>query len=206
MAIGEFDVQPLFVEPVFRMDMGDAISKKQISFLKNLPMLQNKTNLISDNLYIFEAPEMKSIKAAVQNALNIYADKIMCISQKLYVTQSWTLINPPGAGMHGHSHSNSIVSGSLYFADLPEPNANMVFDRHNGYQRLQILPDGNRQNLYNTPSNSVTPKTNEIILFSSSLQHYVEANQSTQTRHSIAFNTFMKGQLGSYRDVSELTL
>jgi len=25
-------------------------------------------------------------------------------------------------------------------------------------------------------------------------------------RHSIAFNTFLKGKLGDYRDVSELTL
>jgi hypothetical protein len=45
-----------------------------------------------------------------------------------------------------------------------------------------------------------------VLLFPSGLQHFVEPNQSVIPRHSIAFNTFLKGQLGDYRDVSELTL
>ena len=50
------------------------------------------------------------------------------------------------------------------------------------------------------------PKQDDVILFSSRLTHMVEPNASNQTRHSIAFNTFVKGKLGNYRDVSELTL
>ena len=46
----------------------------------------------------------------------------------------------------------------------------------------------------------------EVSLFPSGLQHFVEPNQSVTPRHSIAFNTFLKGQLGDNRDVSELTL
>jgi hypothetical protein len=34
----------------------------------------------------------------------------------------------------------------------------------------------------------------------------VEPNTSKNLRHSIAFNTFVKGKLGNYRDVSELVL
>jgi hypothetical protein len=52
----------------------------------------------------------------------------------------------------------------------------------------------------------VTPKQDDIFVFSSRLTHLVEPNASNQTRHSIAFNTFVKGKLGNYRDVSELTL
>ena len=66
MAIEEYEVQPLFAEPFFRTNIGHAISDEQIAFLKNLKMLQNKSNLISENLYIFEAPELKSVKDAVQ--------------------------------------------------------------------------------------------------------------------------------------------
>jgi hypothetical protein len=34
----------------------------------------------------------------------------------------------------------------------------------------------------------------------------VEQNTSSQPRHSIAFNTFVKGKLGNYRAVTELML
>ena len=50
-------------------------------------------NLISENLYIFEEPELESIKNAVQEVLDIYAGEVMCISQRLYVTQCWSLTN-----------------------------------------------------------------------------------------------------------------
>jgi uncharacterized protein (TIGR02466 family) len=205
MAI-EFDVKPLFAEPIFRCDIRSAISPEQVSFIQNLAMVSNQANLISENVYLFEEPEMASIKTAVQEALDTYANEVLCIPQQLYVTQSWSLINNPTIGMHGHSHSNSVVSGSLYYCELPEPNANMVFSRHRGYQQLELSPDRQKRNIYNATANSVEPKQGEVILFSSGLQHLVEKNKSAQPRYSIAFNSFIKGKLGSYRDVSELTL
>ncbi len=206
MALEEYEVQPLFAEPYFRTNIGHAISDEQIDYLKNLKMRQNKSNLISDNLYILEEPELKSIKDAVQEALNVYAQEVMGITQTLFVTQSWTLVNNPNVGMHGHSHSNSLISGSLYYCELPQPVASMFFDRHNTYQQLQLNPEQEKQNIFNTPLNVVTPETGEVILFSSGLQHFVEPNTSNQPRYSIAFNTFIKGKLGEFRDVSELTL
>ncbi len=206
MAIKEYEVQPLFAEPFFRTNIGHAISAEQVEFLKNLKMLQNKSNLISENLYIFEEPELKSVKDAVQEALDFYANDVMGITQKLYVTQSWTLVNNPNIGMHGHSHSNSLVSGSLYFCELPTPVSSMLFDRHNTYQLLQLIPERDKQNIYNTPMNIVTPEAGEVILFNSGIQHMVETNTSKKPRYSIAFNTFIKGQIGDFRDVSELTL
>lgn len=206
MAIENVDLQPLFAEPIFRGDISSAISDEQIEFIKNLKMVKNQANLISENLYIFEEPELASINEAVHQALRKYAREVMGIDQEVYVTQSWSLINNPTVGMHGHSHSNSVISGSLYYCDLPEPNAAMVFDRHRGYQQLELTPARERRNIYNTPVNVVHPKRGEIVLFASGLQHYVEANQSAEPRHSIAFNTFVRGKLGNFRDVSELVL
>ena len=206
MAIDNYEVEPLFAEPYFRADIGHAIDDEQIAFIKNLKMVINRTNLISENLYIFEEPELQSIKSAVQETLDIYAREVMGVTQELFVTQSWSLINHPNVGMHGHSHSNSVVSGSLYFCDLPSPGASMVFDKHKAYQQLELNPEKDKQNIYNTPINVVTPKKNEVILFSSGLQHFVEPNASSEPRYSIAFNSFIKGKLGNYRDVSELTI
>jgi uncharacterized protein (TIGR02466 family) len=206
MPIGHHEARPLFVEPYLRVDLGQAITGDQIEFVKSLKMVQNQVNLISENLYIFEEPELKSIKDAVREALQLYAREVMGIPHELYVTQSWSLINQPGVGMHGHTHSNSVVSGSLYFCEMPEPPARMIFDRHRTYQQLELLPQQGKVNLFNTTKNVVEPKQNELILFSSSIHHFVEPNGSTQPRYSIAFNTFVRGKLGSYRDVSELVL
>jgi uncharacterized protein (TIGR02466 family) len=201
-----YEVQPLFAEPFARFDLGHAISKEQVEFIKNLKMVPNHQNLISENLYIFEEPELASVKEAVHEALDIFAREVMGITQELYVTQSWSLINNPEIGMHGHSHSNSIISGSLYYTDLPAPGSNMIFDRYRSYQQLQFTPEREKHNIFNIPMNVVTPQTNDLILFSSGLQHFVETNHAAEPRHSIAINTFIRGKLGDYRDVSELTI
>jgi uncharacterized protein (TIGR02466 family) len=206
MAIKNYDIQPLFAEAYARADIGFAISDKQIAYLKNLKMVRNRVNLISENLYILDQPELRTIKEAIHEALDLYANKVMGISQKLYVTQSWSLINDSNVGMHGHSHSNSIISGSLYYCDMPSPVARMIFDRHKSYQQLELNPDDDKKNIYNAPMNIVTPKKNDVILFPSSLQHFVEVNSSSEPRYSLAFNSFIKGKLGDYRDVSELEL
>lgn len=206
MSIKNHEVNALFAEPFFRANIAHAISGKQVDYIKNLQMVQNKINLISENLYLFEEPEMKSIKEAVQEALSIYASEVMGITQKLYVTQSWAMINNPGVGMHGHSHSNSIISGSLYYTDLEPPVSRMVFNRHNSYQQLAIDAVEGKKNIYNTLVNIVTPNACDILLFPSGIQHFVETNESIKPRHAIAFNTFIKGKLGDYREVSELTL
>jgi uncharacterized protein (TIGR02466 family) len=204
--VTEYEVRPLFAEPYFRTSIGHAISDEQVEFIRSLKMVPNQVNLISENLYIFEEPVMKSIKDAVQEALDLYTREVMGISQQLYVTQSWSLVNPPGVGMHGHSHSNSLVSGSLYYCELPEPSSRMIFERHNSYQQLELSPSPDKNNVYNTIRNVVDPKKHDLVLFSSALSHFVEPNRSDQPRYSIAFNTFIRGKLGSYRDVSELVL
>lgn len=207
MPIVSHEVYPLFVEPYFRANIAGSITPDQIEFISNLKMVNNPENMISENLYIFEEPQLKSVKDAVQEVLDIYARDVMCITQRLYVTQSWSLICMPNAGMHGHSHSNSILSGSLYYHELPDPPSNMVFTRHTSYQQIDLdPPDPAKRNIYNSPINRVMPRQNDIFLFSSRLTHLVEPNRSTTPRRSIAFNTFVKGTLGNYRAVTELHL
>jgi uncharacterized protein (TIGR02466 family) len=206
MPVVSHEVHALFVEPYFRANIAGSISPQQVEFIKKLKMVGNTENLISENLYIFDEPELKSVKDAVQEVLDIYAREVMCISQQLYVTQSWSLICTPKVGMHTHSHSNSILSGSLYYCDLPTPPAGMVFTRHVSYQQIELAPDPSKRNIYNSPINRLIPKQDDVILFSSSLTHMVEQNSSSQPRHSIAFNTFVKGKLGDYRAVTELVL
>lgn len=205
MSITNVDIQPLFATPYMRADVSHAITPKQVEHIKNLEMRKNRTNYISEDLYIFKHKELASIAKAIQEALDIYAQKIMGISQSIEVTQSWGLMSPPGVGMHAHSHSNSIVSGSLYYCDLPQPPSRLIFDRYTAYRQIELNPRPDSHNLYNTPTNVVTPKTGEVLLFPSDVNHMVETNNTQHPRHVIAFNAFVKGKIGDYRDVSEIT-
>ena len=206
MPVVSHEVYTLFAEPYFRANIAGSISPQQIAFIKNLKMINNPENMISENLYIFEEPELKSVKYAIQEILDIYARDVLCIPQQIYVTQSWSLICKSNMGMHSHSHSNSILSGSLYYCELPTPPAGMVFTRYDSYQQIDLPPDPEKRNIYNSPINRVVPKQDDVLLFSSRLTHMVEQNQSSQPRYSIAFNTFVKGKLGSHRAVTELSL
>jgi uncharacterized protein (TIGR02466 family) len=145
---------------------------------------------------IFDEPELKSVRDAVQDVLDLYAREVLGIPQRLYITQSWSLINNSNVGMHRHSHSNSLLSGSLYYCPLPQPEAGMIFNRHVGYQLIDLEPDRDRRNVYNAPVTRVMPRQNEVLLFSSRLAHLVEPNLSDKPRYSIAFNAFVKGTFG----------
>jgi len=54
MPVASHEVYPLFVEPYFRANIAGSITPEQIAFIKNLKMVHNPENLISENLYIFE--------------------------------------------------------------------------------------------------------------------------------------------------------
>ena len=206
MPVVSHEVHTLFAEPYFRANIAGSISPQQIAYIKSLKMVDNPENMISENLYIFEEPELKSVKDAIQELLDIYTRDVLCIPQQIYVTQSWSLICKSNMGMHGHSHSNSILSGSFYYCELPTPPAGMIFTRFDSYQQIDLPPDAQKRNIYNSPINRIVPKQNDVLLFSSRLTHMVEQNQSSQPRHSIAFNTFVKGTLGNMRAVTELKL
>ena len=206
MPLEKFEIQPLFATPYAKADLGYGITPDQIEYVQNLKMVKNQANLISENLYIFEEPELRVMAEAVQEALNRYASEVMGISQKIVVTQSWGLMNPPNVGMHAHAHSNSIVSGSLYYCGLPEPVSRVFFDRHTMYRQIELNPEDSKRNLYNSPVNMITPKVNELFMFPSDINHMIEANGSNEPRQAIAFNSFVKGRFGNYRDVSELNI
>jgi len=206
MANANYEIQPLFATPYMRADITAAITPEQVDYVRNLKMVRNRDNLISEDLYIFKHPQLAGIAAAVQSVLDVYAHEVMGLDQRIVVTQSWGLMNPPGIGMHSHAHSNSIVSGSVYYDELPEPVSRVFFDRHTMYQQIEMIPAADRRNLYNTPTNVVTPKQGEVLMFPSDINHMIEANGSEAPRRAIAFNSFVKGTIGDYRDVSELTV
>jgi uncharacterized protein (TIGR02466 family) len=204
--MSNYTVVSLFPQPFFAVDLSEHITEEHTQYLRSLSMHNNVNNLKSDNMYVLNEEVLSDLYDVIHNYLEIYSREVMGLDkeQQIYITQSWTLINSPGCGMHTHSHSNSIVSGSLYFDDLPEPSSNMVFVRNpeHEYYRLNVV----KNTEFSSASASVTPKPNALFLFPSDLSHYVEDNKSNVIRRSLAFNTFVRGRIGNYKDATELFL
>ena len=57
-------------------------------------------------------------------------------------------------------------------------------------------------NIYNCENWGYTPKTNDICLFPSLVNHSAKPNESDSDRWCLAFNVFVRGNMGSYHKLS----
>jgi len=101
-----------------------------------------------------------------------------------------------------HSHPNSFVSGVLYF-DCDINNDKIKFTKSE-YQ--QISPEVENYNLWNSHMWWFHVGTGDLVMFPSSTLHQVEAKKGTNTRISLAFNTFISGLIGEPECLNELNL
>ena len=104
---------------------------------------------------------------------------------------------------HTHEHPNSVVSGVLYF-DCDKENDKIKFSNPIRYQ--QIKPEIDKYNIWNSHTWWLPVETGQLLMFPSSTTHQVDTKQGTNTRTSLAFNTFYKGTIGSNNNLNELIL
>ena len=96
------------------------------------------------------------------------------------------------------------MSGVLYFnSDIK--NDKILFT-DGKYQQIRPQIDKTKFNLWNSGSWFFPVETGALFMFPSSTTHEVEIKQGTNTRISLAFNTFYKGTIGASADLSELIL
>src|SRR5690606_2821148 len=57
-------------------------------------------------------------------------------------------------------------------------------------------------NIYNCKSWGYTPKTNDVCLFPSVVTHSVDPNESSEDRWCLAFNVFVRGDIGVLHKIS----
>lgn len=93
-----------------------------------------------------------------------------------------------------HNHVNSILSGVLYFSD--EKTSPLVFYIPNPYLKLQLdaflhLSDTDNRFI----KHQIVPKRGMLIIFPSSIMHETLAHKENHIRYSLAFNTFVSGDL-----------
>ena len=200
-------IHNLFPIPIYTTKIDRPFTKQELQFVDNQKnkCSKNSGNIRSKDGYILNKKEFKNVKKFLDQCCKDYLERIISPKNniELYITQSWLNYTEENQHHHTHAHSNSVVSGVLYF-DCDKENDKIKFTNPVSYQ--QIKPEIKDFNIWNSETWWFALETGQLIMFPSSTTHQVETKQGTNTRISLAFNTFYKGTIGSNKDLTELIL
>ena len=186
-------IMDLFPTPLYLNNIDAPLINQQKNYLLNLPKIQNMGNLRSESGYIFEYPLFAELKKKINEHIKEYVNIIYPNSNiDVYITQSWANYTEPNQYHHKHSHPNSFISGVFYV------NAIKNEDMIKFYKDLPFIYqiNHNQPNNYNSGDVAILVETGDLVLFPSNFTHNVPPTTSKETRISISFNTFIRGNLG----------
>jgi uncharacterized protein (TIGR02466 family) len=201
-------IYPLFSAPVYVNNVGpfERPNLKALEYSSTIPSAGSYNFLSTVDKKVLDRPDFRHVRDIVLKEINIYARQLLCVSDRIefYVTDSWINLHRRGQSAGAHVHHNSLISGVLYL-HVTDATGDLVFHRN----VLSLVPfppaldlDMHSFNIYNCKSWSYTPKTNDICLFPSVVMHSADANESDEERACLAFNVFVRGDIGSLHKLS----
>ena len=170
-------------------------------FINQLPTESNGNNDISIDRSILSSQQLESLNEFILEQLKQYVDIVYKPANdiEVYITQSWVNYTSCNQSHHLHNHPNSIVSGVFYI------NAADCIEFVNTNHNLDI--EAREIDVLNASRWKVPATSNKLVLFPSSLWHQVPKVESNDTRISIAFNTFIRGNVSAdTRSLTSLSL
>ena len=202
-------IHSIFPIPIYTTKMDRGFTKQELQFVKKQKKhcSNNLGNINTKDNYILNRKEFKNIKKFLDKHCKKYLDTIICPKNnlELYITQSWLNYTEANQYHHKHEHPNSVVSGVFYF-DSDVKNDKILFSHSKSYEQIKPEIYDTKFNLWNSSSWFFPVETGNLFMFPSSTTHQVETKKGTNTRISLAFNTFYKGSVGSNFQLTELIL
>lgn len=192
------DIIQLFSVPLYRNR--EIFPKNCIDYVKSIKYTRTRSDngYLTDNSYVLEDENLTELKNIAIKHINIFTKNILRTKKHLefYITTSWCVKHDKQDFSFKHNHSNSLISGVMY---LQVDDSSGEINFHKGDYNNIFYPNVNIEyednNNLNCESISVTPVAGDIILFPSHLIHSV-SKCMTGERYVLAFNTFVKGNLG----------
>ena len=199
-------IAEIFPTPIYMAHLDRNFTQEELDIVqKNKATYdQNVGNKTSANKHVLECAALATLKKEILNCIDDYFTHVIGPSEQVkpYITQSWFNYAEKGQYHQWHNHSNSYISGGIYI------NANKDVDRMQfqdvKFEAIKIV--SKQRNKFNSPIHEFSVGTGDIILFPSDILHAVPDNKGDQTRISLAFNIFIKGEIGTPILLNELKL
>jgi|TARA_E500000318_G_scaffold93178_1_gene92145 uncharacterized protein (TIGR02466 family) len=198
-------IQSLFSTALYVDKLDFKFNKKQFKYIKTCERKENTHNVSSLNSYVLNLDTFKNLKKKIEEKVAHYLLKIdfAPLDTEFFITQSWFNYTKEKQAHHEHEHPNSYLSG-VYYIDANKKLDSIMFSnkRYTG----QISLPATQYNDYNSKSYKLSVSTDDIILFPSSTTHRVDTKKGKNERLSLAFNVFIKGNLGDEYELWKLKI
>lgn len=202
----QYQITPLFSVPLYKTNIGtmDPIEK---SWVMNLNFPSQSVGLYNSNeesknagMKVLEQPQIKNLKHKILQAVKHFTNEVLDIEENFELTTSWVNKYEKDDLNDKHSHPNAMISG-VYYIESDETSAPIIFNKpycHTNLFHETIKPTfkNKNNNQYNLDYYGLNPKTGDLYIFPSWLEHTVPPQESTKVRWSLAFNCFVRGKLG----------
>ena len=145
-------------------------------------------NYCTVDTFLHKKDEYKQLIQWFEQCLqHVQDDKQFKFDGKFTITQCWANKTIKQGYHHGHTHSNSILSGIFYLT-----NSNPTYFNGGTMWMLPIMQTGNNQ-----PTRpEIDSVRGRLLIFPSSLYHGTNYMNESDDRYSMSFNTFISGSLG----------
>lgn len=162
------------------------------SKITSLEYVMGTSHHISLNHSVLDLEYLSNLKKYILDQLKNYYQNVLFEKNVIpFITQSWVNRTEKGQNTHPHRHPNSIVSGVFYV------------DANDSIEFYDSNPSSFN---INKTVKRINVSTNDLILFPSTLLHYVPPHSESKTRFSIAFNSFATGTFGDDKKLTGLTI
>ena len=196
---------PLFSSALMVCSEKYTLSADEKDWFINVGFGENTVNSKSNSDAVLREPQLSGINTFVQQQIKTYTQSLLKLekSVELYITQSW-LNKAEAEQFHPlHSHPNSILSGVMFLSEngshppIRFHRANPLFPLELKYTEL---------NDFNATCRWFEPVCGQLILFPSTLLHDVAQNKTDNSRISLSFNTFIRGEIGNTDSLTALKI
>jgi hypothetical protein len=203
--IDDNNVIPLFAVPLCKTKIDEPVQEIQ-DYLKNQIKFVRRQYSDADNseeLHVLNNDICKPLKDILTQKMNEFLEYLDVDLEKhtFYITTSWMNRYSKEQWSDLHYHSNSLISGVLYFDDC-EDTSDIVFYKRQGLDNIfsDTVNIDHRKNfdtskkayLYHQRKLNVSPEQWDLIMFPRNQNVHLN-----KKRYSLAFNSFATGQLGS---------
>ena len=182
------------------------LNKKQLDVIKKTKYREAaKGFYLSDSISLLKNKTLAPLKKFITETTEKYKRDVLGIKDQIYITQSWSTVNPTNAFHEPHEHPNAFIS-LVYYAQCKDSFLRFVLNTTSIRECFNFHYTIDKFNIYNSQTWELPVQTGDIALFPGHIHHGSVANKSSIPRIIVGANFFIKGRLGTKKTVSLITI
>ena len=203
MNITEEHVINLNALPIKIYDTDYILNDELVQRIKTLKYIKKNSGFkLSESTDVLnEIEDLKEVKDFMNLIAEKYAREVLEINNEIYMTQSWITINDKGANHHMHHHPNAFFS-LVYYVKSKNVDLNLWLNKSSLQKNFNFQYDVRNNNMYNSSRWKIPTKTGRVVLFLGDLNHHTSVNELDEEKIILGANYFLKGALGTHKEVS----